>query len=395
MPPYPCGYGGVCLKKFLSFLLAVILLTTPALAVEPAPEDAISVGAPHAVLMEKSTGTLLYEKAAHDRCPPASVTKVMTMLLVVEAIEAGTIGLDTVVTASDTACSMGGSQIWLEPGERMTVSEMLKCVAVVSANDCAVALAELIAGSEEAFVQKMNRRAAELGMADTHFTNCTGLADDDGHYTSAYDIALMSRELIGHDMIKDYTTIWMDSIRGGEFELSNTNRLISGFEGATGLKTGFTSKAMYCLAATAERDGVEFIAVVLHGESSDARFQDARTLLNYGFANYRLTSLRPGQALPPVPVELGKADSVQPIYQGDEYILEQKGTGGELRYDVDLDESVTAPVAQGQKLGTLTVRRGETMLARVEIVSSEDVERLSLFFIYERLFGVLIGQKAD
>ncbi len=381
------------MKKLLSALLALILLTTPVLAVDTLPEDAITVSAPYAVLMEKSTGAVIYEKAAHERTAPASVTKVMTMLLVTEAIEAGTVSLDTVVTASETACSMGGSQIWLEPGERMTVSEMLKCVAVVSANDCAVALAELIAGSEEAFVRRMNERAGELGMADTHFTNCTGLHDDDDHYTSAYDIALMSRALIRHDLIKDYTTIWMDTIRGGEFGLSNTNRLIFGYEGATGLKTGFTSKAMYCLAATAEREGVEYIAVVLHGETSAKRFEDARTLLNYGFANYALASLRPGEALPPVPVRLGRADCVQPVYEGDEYILAEKGALTDLSYKTELLENVTAPVAAGQKLGTLIVLNGQEVLARVDIVSSAAVEKLTFGDVYGRLWGSLIGWK--
>ena len=334
------------MRKILAFILSAILLTTPALAVDTLPAEAITIQAPHAVLMEKTTGEVIYEKDAHTRCPPASVTKVMTMLLVAEAIEAGTISRDTVVTASESACSMGGSQIWLEPGERMTVSEMLKCVAVVSANDCAVALAELIAGSEEAFVQKMNQRAGELGMVDTHFTNCTGLHDDDEHYTSAYDIALMSRELIGHDMIKEYTTIWMDSIRDGEFGLSNTNRLIYGYEGATGLKTGFTSKAMYCLAATAERDGVEYIAVVLHGQTSQERFEDARTLLNYAFANYGLASLRPGQALPPIPVVMGTADSVQPAFTGGEWLLQEKGAAGSV-------ERLSFRAVYGRLLGSL------------------------------------------
>ena len=383
------------MKQLLSVMLALALLTTPALAVEPVPEGAITISAPHAVLMEKSTGTVIYEKASHERCPPASVTKVMTMLLAVEAIEAGTIGLDTVVTASETACSMGGSQIWLEPGEQMTVSEMLKCVAVVSANDCAVALAELISGSEEAFCQRMNQRAGELGMKDSHFTNCTGLHDDEQHYTSAYDIALMSRELIRHDLIKQYTTIWMDTIRNGAFGLSNTNRLIFGYEGATGLKTGFTSKAMYCLSATAERDGVEYIAVILHAESSAKRFDDARTLLNYGFANYALSSLRPGEALPPVPVKLGTADSVQPMFVGDEYILGEKGTLADLAYDISLPESVTAPVSQGQSLGSMTVRSGDKLLAQVDIVASAGVERLSLLRIYGRLLGSLIGMKME
>ncbi len=402
------------MKRILSFFLAAALLTAaPAWASEQTDTEAgqterssaaepqadgadpVAVSAPHAVLMEKYTGQVIYEKAAHERCPPASVTKVMTMLLTVEALEAGTITPDTVVTASETACSMGGSQIWLEPGEQMSVSEMLKCVAVVSANDCAVALAEQIAGSEQTFVQRMNQRAAELGMKDTHFTNCTGLYDDDDHYTSAYDIALMSRELIRHDMIKQYTTIWMDSIRNGEFGLSNTNRLIYGFEGATGLKTGFTTKAMYCLSATAERDGVEYIAVVLHAETSDQRFADARALLTYGFANYTLAPLRPGAALPPVPVTLGTADSVQPMYTGDAYLLGEKGRLADLTYDLTLAESVPAPVEQGQSLGRLTVRSGDTVVAETDVVAEQAVPRLGFGTIYGRLLGSLVGLKTE
>ena len=385
-------------KTILPVVLSALLLifSTPALAAaQPLSADAIGVKAPYAVLMEKSTGTVIYEKNSHEHCAPASVTKVMTMLLVVEAIESGVLTPETVVTASETACAMGGSQIWLEPGEQMSVSEMLKCVSVVSANDCAVALAEQIAGSEEAFVQRMNQRAGQLGMQDTHFTNCTGLYDDDAHYTSAYDIAVMSRELIRHDMIKEYSTIWMDTIRNGEFGLSNTNRLISGYEGATGLKTGFTSKAMYCLSATAERDGVEYIAVVLHGQTSAERFEDARTLLNYGFANYALAPLRPGEALPPVPVTMGTADSVQPIFVGDEYILGGKGALSGLSYEIDLAESVTAPVVQGQSLGRMTVKSGETVLAEVDIAAAEDVGRLSFLRIYGHLLGALVGWKTE
>lgn len=380
------------LKQIISVILALVLLTGYARAVEPLEGGEITISAPHAVLMEKSTGTVLYEKQSHERCSPASVTKVMTMLLVMEALESGTLSLDTMVTASETAASMGGSQIWLEQGERMSVDEMLKCVAVVSANDCAVALAEQIAGSEEAFVQQMNQRARELGMEDTNFTNCTGLHDDDDHYTSAYDIALMSRELLLHEKIKDYTTIWMDTIRDGEFGLSNTNKLIFYYDGATGLKTGFTSKAMYCLSASAEREGVEYIAVVLHADTSNDRFESAKTLLSHGFANYGLTSLRPGEALPPVKVLLGTADSVQPIYQGDEFLLTEKGTGADLTFEIELCESIKAPVEEGQRLGTLIAANSEgESVAEIDIVSSAKVDRLTFWNVYIRLIGDLFG----
>jgi D-alanyl-D-alanine carboxypeptidase (penicillin-binding protein 5/6) len=379
------------MKKLISALLSIALLTGPALAMETLPEEAISIAAPYAVLMEKTTGTVIYEKSAHDRCSPASVTKVMTMLLVTEAIEGGNITLDTMVTASEHAASMGGSQIWLEPGEQMSVSEMLKCVAVVSANDCAVALAELVCGTEEAFVQRMNERAAELGMEDTHFTNCTGLFDDDDHYTTAYDIALMSRALIGHDLIKQFTTVWMDTVREGAFGLSNTNKLIYYYDGATGLKTGFTSQAMYCLSATAERDGVEYIAVVLHADTSAERFDSAKTLLSYAFANYDLASLRPSEALPPVAVALGEQDSVQPVFDGNAYRLEEKGVLAQLSYEIDLPETVPAPVAEGQVLGTMTVYSGQEVLETVDIVASQSVERLTFGDVYGQLLGALIG----
>ena len=379
------------MKRLISVVLAAALLIVPAGAVETLEEDAITIAAPYAVLVEKSTGDILYEKSAHEHCSPASVTKIMTMLLVIEAIENGQISFDTMVTASETAASMGGSQIWLEEGERMSVHEMLKCVAVVSANDCAVALAEQIAGSEEAFVQRMNQRARELGMNDTNFTNCTGLHDDDNHYTSAYDIALMSRELLLHEKIKEYTTIWMDTIRDGEFGLSNTNKLIFYYDGATGLKTGFTSRAMYCLSASAERDGVEYIAVVLHADTSSDRFESAKTLLSYAFANYGLVSLRPGEALPPVIVDLGVKDSLQPVYQGDEFLLTEKGAGSDVTYELQLAERVEAPVAEGEKLGSLIVRKGDTILDEIDIVAPESVERMTLWNVYIRLLGELIG----
>ena len=260
---------------------------------------ALEVEAPSALLMEKETGTVLFAKDEHAKLEPASVTKVMTLLLVMEAIDAGTLHYDDIVTASAHACSMGGSQIWLEENEQMSVSDMLKAVCVVSANDCAVALAEAVAGSEEAFVDRMNQRAAELGMADTTFKNATGLPAE-GHVTSAYDIALMSRELVlNHPDIRDYSTIWMDTLRDGAFQLSNTNKLIRFYDGATGLKTGSTDSALYCLSATAERDGMELIAVVMHAPTSDDRFESAKALLNFGFANYTLLTVYPDQALPP------------------------------------------------------------------------------------------------
>ena len=293
------------MKKILALMGAVLLLSVSARAVE--------VSAPSALLMEKETGTVLFAKNEHEKLEPASVTKIMTLLLTMEAIDGGTLRYEDTVTASPHACSMGGSQIWLKEGERLTVDEMLKAVCVVSANDCAVALAEHLAGSEEAFVERMNRRAAELGMNDTTFKNACGLPVE-GHVTSAYDIALMSRELmLRHPDIRRYTTVWMDTLRDGASSLVNTNKLVRFYDGTTGLKTGSTNAAGYCISATAERDGMELIAVILKGKTSPERFADAQTLLNYGFASYALKTVIPDEPLPPVPVTLGTQATVQPV----------------------------------------------------------------------------------
>ena len=363
------------MKKLICAALCLVMLTSPVYAIDTLSGSDIGVSAPSAVLMEKLSGEVIYEKAPHERLAPASVTKIMTMLLIVEAIERGEMSLDDTVTASERAASFGGSCVYLEQGEKMSVGEMLKCICVVSANDCAVAMAEHMCGTEQAFVSRMNERARELGLKDTSFKNCTGLFDDDGHYTSAYDVAVMSRELIRHDMIKQYTTIWMDSIRGGEFGLSNTNKLVYYYDGCTGLKTGFTEKAMYCLSATAERDGVEYIAVIMHAESSDSRNSDAKTLLSYAFANYRLLPLRSPDVLPPVRVSLGEADSVQPVYDGAQAALVPRSGLGELRYDIRLPDSVEAPVSRGQRLGTLIISSGGRTLFSVPLLSDCAVGR--------------------
>ena len=379
------------MNRILSLLMALAcLLPTGAMGTQTLRDDDIDITAPSAVLMEKSTGEILYEKDAHRKVFPASVTKVMTMLLIVEDIEAGKISLDDTVTASARAASFGGSCVYLEEGEQMSVSDMLKCIAVVSANDCAVAMAEHLSGTEQVFVERMNKRARELGLENTHFTGCTGLFDDGEHYTTAYDVAVMSRELIKHELIKEYTTIWMDSIRNGEFELSNTNKLVYWYPGCTGLKTGYTSTAMYCLSATAERDGVEYIAVIMHADSINDRNNDAKALLNYAFANYTLCSLRPGEALPAIPVELGAADTVQPEFTGEEFALVPKG-GTEAEYSVKLLEKVHAPVEAGDRLGTLTVTMGGETVAELPICAREEVPRIGFFGILSRLAGSLIG----
>ena len=373
----PLLQGGMDMKRFLTALCAAALLSTSA--------GALEVSAPSAVLMEKETGTVLYEKDAHAKLEPASVTKVMTLLLTMEAIDAGQLGYDTVITASAHACSMGGSQIWLEENEQMTVDDMLKAVCVVSANDCAVALAEAVAGSEEAFVEKMNQRARELGMNDTTFKNATGLPAQ-GHVTSAWDIALMSRELIlNHPDIRNYTTIWMDSLRDGKSELVNTNKLIRFYEGATGLKTGSTDSALYCLSGTAERDGMELISVIMKAPTSAQRFDDAKALLSYGFSTYALETIVPQEALPPIPVELGTQATVQPVLGEGTALLLEKANAGQLSQSVELAESVAAPVAQGDVLGTLTVTAGEETVAQIPIVAGEDVARVTFSQMFTQL----------
>lgn len=354
----------------------------------------IEVSVPCALLMERETGTVIFELNAHERRAPASVTKIMTLLLVAEALDDGTLKLTDTVTASTRASQMGGSQIFLKEGEQMSADEMIKSVAVASANDAAMALAEHIAGSEEAFVTRMNARARELGMNDTVFSNCTGLPCQGEHLTSAYDIAIMSRELLGHECIRGYTTIWMDSVRGGTFGLSNTNKLVRYYQGATGLKTGFTDQAKYCLSASAMRGGAEYIAVIMGADTSDIRFESAKVLLNYAFANYALTDVAPAEALTPLPVELGKSDWVQPVVEGSEKLLVGKKELAGVVRSVDMESSLTAPVAAGTRVGTLTITGADgTLLASQAIVVPDAVERLTLGDIFLNFFRCICCSK--
>ena len=360
-----------------AILLLCVLLLLPAVQAAEA-----EVAAPAAILMDGATGTILYEKNAHERLAPASVTKVMTLLLVMEALESGRISFDDRVIASEAAAAKGGSQVYLEVGESMTMDEMLKSVVVSSANDCATALAEHVAGSEAAFVEMMNRRAAELQMNDTHFVNCTGLDDEPEaaeHLTSAHDIAVMSRELLRHDRIRNYTTIWMDTVRDGRFGLSNTNKLVRFYEGTTGLKTGYTSAAGHCLAASATRDGMELIAVVLHCSSSAERFESAKALLNYGFANYALISCDVPESLGTVQVRLGAQSLLTPVLQGAAPVLVSKGELAQVEKRVTMEQELTAPIEKGQQLGSLTITAGERVLAEIPIVSPVSIPKLSLW----------------
>ena len=356
------------MKRTVFSLLAAFALCVSAAAAGPA------VSCPSALLMEKQTGTVLFAQDEHTPREPASVTKIMTLLLVMEAIDSGALSYDDVVTGSAHAAGMGGSQIWLKENEQMTVRDLLKAVCIVSGNDAAVALAEHLAGSEDAFVERMNARAQELGMNDTHFVNCTGLPAA-GHLTSACDIALMSRELIlHHPDIRQFTPVWMDSLRGGESMLVNTNKLIRFYDGATGLKTGSTGSAGYCLSATAEKNGMELIAVVLKGKTSDERFSDAKSLLNYGFSTWSLVTVTPDEVLPPVPVMLGVRGTVQPVLTSENTLLVEKTLANGLTKEVALAESVAAPVYAGDTLGQLTVRdaAGNTV-AELPILAGEDV----------------------
>ena len=366
------------MKRWLAAALALIVLACllPFTAWAQAPE----VGGKSAYLMDVATGTTLGEFNAHEKLAPASVTKVMTMLLIMEAVDSGKIRWEDIVTTSEAAAAKGGSQIYLKVGEQMTVRDMMKSIAVSSANDCACAMAEHLAGSEAAFVNQMNQRAQELGMADTHFVNCTGLDDGEDakeHRTSAHDIALMSRELLkNHPDVRQFTTIWMDTVRQGAFGLSNTNKMIRFYPGATGLKTGFTSGAGYCLSASAQRDGMELVAVVMGADSSKTRFNACKQLLDYGFANFAL--VQPDICdTPAVPVELGTAKTVSPQLGEDGTLLVEKSLRSTVTAQVELEETVEAPVSRGQRLGTLTYRSGEQILRQIPLVAEQEVPRLS------------------
>ena len=379
--------------KRLGILLALCLAL---LCITPASAANLEVAGKSALLMDMATGAVLYEQNAHEKLAPASVTKVMTMLLIMEAIDSGKINWDDMVTVSETAAAKGGSQIYLKVGETMSVSDMLKSVAVSSANDCACALAEHIAGSESAFVEKMNLRASQLGMKDTHFVNCTGLDDDPNareHLTSAYDIALMSRELmLNHPDIQKFTTIWMDTVRNGAFGLSNTNKLVRFYPGATGLKTGFTSAAGYCLSATAQRDGLALIAVIMGAKTSQERFAGCKAMLDYGFANFALVK----PELPTdnrIPVTLGAQKFVTAVPAEDVQLLIDKGQKDQVNIQIALEESLTAPVSKGQKIGTLTVRVGDQVIRQVPMVAQEAVPRLTWWELFVQILQKLAMAK--
>ena len=383
------------MKKILSLLTAVILLLTlltVSASAEEYPQMQVTVNAKSAVLMEASTGEVLMALNPDLQVYPASVTKIMSLLLVTEAIDRGQIALTDIVSASRNASGKGGSQIWLKEGEQMTVDDLLKATAVASANDAITALGEFVAGSDEAFVDMMNKRAQELGMKNTHFENCTGLDDTaDSHLTTAYDIALMSRELIKHERVRNYTTIWMDTLRGGETELVNTNKLIRFYDGATGLKTGTTSRAGCCVSATAQRNGLSLIAVVMGSPSSNDRFDAARAMLDWGFANYACARLEIDSALiTPITVINGKQDSIIPELPEALTAVVRKGREADIIQVVDMPVDVEAPVENGQSLGSVKFMLDGEELLCYELKCPELVEKLSFFERYKKLMSAII-----
>lgn len=336
----------------------------------------LDIKAKSAILMEVNTGKILYEMNADEKLPPASITKIMSLLLVMEAISSGKLSVEDVITASEHACSMGGSQIWLEPGETMTVDDLLKAAVIASANDATVALGEQIAGSEEGFVAMMNARAKELGMNNTNFINATGL-DAEGHLSTAHDVAIMSKELIKHDLIKKYSTVWMDSLRDGESELVNTNKLVRFYEGTTGLKTGTTSGAGYCLSATAERNGLELVAVVMSGDTSNDRFNGAKKMLDYGFANYEYASIAPQLDKNEIKIQKGVEKTVKIKAPNNFGALLKKSEAAAITQKLNLKENVTAPIKKDQSVGTVDFYLNDEMIGQVDVVAVDSVNKMS------------------
>lgn len=378
--------------KRLTAIFLLFCMTFSAFSVLADENAAVNVTAPAAILIEAGTGQVLYEKNSHDRRPPASVTKIMTMLLVIEAIDEGTLSLDDMVRCSEFAASMGGSQVYLEPNEEMSVRDMLKAVAVASGNDAAVALAEHVAGSAEGFVDLMNQRAAALGMKDTHFVNCNGL-DNPEHLTTAYDIALMSRELVRHPLIFEFTGIWMDSLRDGAFGLVNTNKLIRFYEGANGLKTGSTSVAKFCLSASAVRNGMNLIAVIMGADSSKDRFGDASRLLDYGFANYAIAgSLLTPEDLTPLPVKKGKTECVEIGVSDDFKVLVSKKKLNSIEKKITLPEAVEAPIAAGDTVGSVEFMIDGQPIGGTDLIAKADAPRVTPLTMLKKLsFQLLFG----
>lgn len=383
------------MKKVICFFICVCFMMQSVVVFAEGNTD-LGLNAKSAILMEESTGNILYESNPDERLPIASVTKVMTMLLIMEAVDSGKISLDDMVTVSENAMSYGGSTMFLETGEQLTVNDMLKGIAVASANDGCVAMAEHLAGSESAFVDMMNEKAKELGMENTHFMNTNGL-DEDDHYSSARDVAIMSRELIKHETIFNYTSIWMDTLRGGKFQLANTNKLIRFYDGANGLKTGSTSKALCCLSAAAKRNDMQLIAVVLGAPTSAERFASAKSLLDYGFANYAVnTQITAGDEVQKIAVEKG-VDKEVGVVAGDSCsTLVKKGQEDNITKEIKIDETITAPIEAGQKIGTMTISRDGEVIADIDLNASSAVEKKGIGLIIKDFFAtIFFGSNND
>lgn len=383
------------MKKVICFFICVCFMIQSVVVFAEGNTD-LGLNAKSVILMEESTGNILYENNPDERLPIASVTKVMTMLLIMEAVDSGKINLDDMVTVSENAMSYGGSTMFLETGEQLTVNDMLKGIAVASANDGCVAMAEHLAGSESAFVDMMNEKAKELGMENTHFMNTNGL-DEDDHYSSARDVAIMSRELMKHETIFNYTSIWMDTLRGGKFQLANTNKLIRFYDGANGLKTGSTSKALCCLSAAAKRNDMQLIAVVLGAPTSAERFASAKSLLDYGFANYAVnTQITAGDEVQKIAVEKG-VDKEVGVVAGDSCsTLVKKGQEDNITKEIKIDETITAPIEAGQKIGTMTISRDGEVIADIDLNASSAVEKKGIGLIIKDFFTtIFFGSNND
>lgn len=383
------------MKKVICFFICVCFMMHSVVVFAESNTD-LGLNAKSAILMEESTGNILYENNPDERLPIASVTKVMTMLLIMEAVDSGKINLDDMVTVSENAMSYGGSTMFLETGEQLTVNDMLKGIAVASANDGCVAMAEHLAGSESAFVDVMNEKAKELGMENTHFMNTNGL-DEDDHYSSARDVAIMSRELMKHETIFNYTSIWMDTLRGGKFQLANTNKLIRFYDGANGLKTGSTSKALCCLSAAAKRNDMQLIAVVLGAPTSAERFASAKSLLDYGFANYAVnTQITAGDEVQKIAVEKGVDKEVDVVAGDSCSTLVKKGQEDNITKEIKIDEAITAPIEAGQKIGTMTISRDGEVIADIDLNASSAVEKKGIGLIIKDFFAtIFFGSNND
>ncbi|MCM1363918.1 MAG: D-alanyl-D-alanine carboxypeptidase [Faecalibacterium sp.] len=381
------------MKKFLCFVACIVLtVSSPVFSASAKKgETALDIDAKAAVLMDASTGEVLFSKNEHKKLYPASVTKIMPLLLVMEAIDSGKLSLTDKITASAVAAGKGGSQIWLKEGEQMTVDELLKAAVISSANDACTALGEHIAGSEDGIVKMMNDRAKELGMNDTNFVNCTGLDDDTTeHLTSAYDIALMSKQLLSHERIQNYTTVWMDSLRDGATQLVNTNKLVRFYKGTTGLKTGTTTKAGHCISASAQRDGLHLIAVVMGSSGGSERFEAAKTMLNWGFANYETVTPEFDMSLiTEVRVIKGIDAAVMPKLEQIKSLTLESGQKSKIQTEIDLAADVEAPVEQGQVLGTVKFTIDGKSIAEYKLISETAVRRLKVTDIMYRLISSL------